>query len=132
MPRFFTPDEANELLPQVRPLVEGMVRAREKLAVAEQAQEHLGHSVAGNGGGIDPEEVRDTREAIVDLSEQVGRAVSALGELGVVVKDAVTGLVDFPSKRGDEVVLLCWRLGEERVAFWHGMDDGFAGRQPLD
>jgi hypothetical protein len=131
MARFFTPEEANELLPQVRPLVEGMVRARAKLAQAEVAQGTVVRAVGGNGGGLDPQEVRDTREAVDDLSEQVGRAVSALGELGVIVKDAESGLVDFPCRRGEEIVLLCWRLGEDRVAFWHGMDDGFAGRQPL-
>jgi hypothetical protein len=57
--------------------------------------------------------------------------VSALSDLGVVVKDASSGLVDFPSERDGETVLLCWQLGEERVAFWHGTDDGFAGRQPI-
>ena len=131
MARFFTPEEANDLLPQVRPLVEAMVRARAKLATAEEAHTHLGRSVAGNGGHLDPEEIRDTREAVEQLSEQLGRTLAALGDLGVLVKDAGSGLVDFPSKRGDEVVLLCWRLGEERVAFWHGTDDGFAGRHPI-
>jgi hypothetical protein len=131
MTRFFTPEEANGLLPQVRPLVEAMVRARGKLAAAEEAHDYLGRSVAGNGGHLDPEEIRDTRDAVEQLSEQLGRAVSALSDLGVVVKDASSGLVDFPSERDGETVLLCWQLGEERVAFWHGTDDGFAGRQPI-
>jgi hypothetical protein len=131
MSRFFTAEEANELLPQVRALVEGMVRARAKLATAENAQGTVARAVGGNGGGLDPQELHDTREAVDDLSEQVGRAISALGELGVIVKDAERGLVDFPSRRGDEIVLLCWQLGEERVEYWHTMDDGFAGRQPL-
>jgi hypothetical protein len=131
MARFFTPEEANDLLPQVRPLVEAMVRARGKLATAEEAYDYLNRSVAGNGGHLDPERIRDTREAVEQLSEQLGRAVAALGELGVLVKDAASGLVDFPAERAGEVILLCWQLGEERVAFWHGTDDGFAGRQPI-
>ena len=131
MARFFSPEEANELLPQVRALVEGMVRARRKLVDAEQAHGTVGRAVAGNGG-LDPQEERDTREAVEDLSAQVGRAVAALGELGVLVKDAESGLVDFPSRRGEEIVLLCWKLGEERVAYWHSVEDGFAGRLPLD
>lgn len=131
MTRFFTPDEANALLPRVRPLAEAMVRAREKLAVAEGAASHLHHSVSGNGGGIDPDEVRDTHEAVDDLRAQLGRAVAALEDLGVQVKDPARGLVDFPWEREGEVVLLCWHLGEERVAYWHRTDDGFAGRQPL-
>jgi hypothetical protein len=131
MARFFSAAEANALLPRVRPLAEAMVRAREKLARAEQAASHLHRSVGGNGGGLDPEAVGGTQEAVEELTAQVGRAVSALEELGVVVKDPGSGLVDFPSRRGEEVVLLCWQLGEERVAYWHALDDGFAGRQPL-
>jgi hypothetical protein len=131
MSRFFTAGEANELLPQVRALVEGMVRARAKLATAEEAQSTVVRAVGGNGGGLDPQELQGTREAVEELSEQVGRAVSALGELGVIVKDAERGLVDFPSRRGAEIVLLCWELGEDSVAYWHTMDDGFSGRQPL-
>jgi hypothetical protein len=131
MARFFTAAEANELLPRVRPLVEGMVRARAKLAQAEAAQGTVTKAVGGNGGGLDPQELHDTREAVDDLSEQVARAIGALGDLGVVVKDAERGLVDFPSQRDGEVVLLCWELGEERVAFWHGLEDGYTGRQPL-
>jgi len=129
--RYFTAGEANELLPRVRPLVEAMVRAHAKLAVAEAANDKARHAVAGNGGGLDPEELQGTREALEQLSEQVGRTLGALGELGVVVKDAARGLVDFPSQRGGEVVLLCWELGEERVGFWHGLEDGYAGRRPL-
>ena len=131
MSRFFTAAEANDLLPQVRPLVEGMTRARVKLAVAERAQDVASRAVGGNGGGLDSRALRETREAVEDLSEQVGRAIAALGELGVIVKDAERGLVDFPSRRGEEIVLLCWELGEDTVAYWHGLEDGFGGRQPL-
>jgi hypothetical protein len=131
MERLFTAEEANQLLPRVRPLVEGMVRARQKLATAEGAASHLHHAVAGNGGGLDPEEVRDTQEALDDLRAQLGRAVAALEELGVLVKDPGSGLVDFPSERDGELVLLCWQLGEERIEYWHSPEDGFAGRRPL-
>jgi hypothetical protein len=59
------------------------------------------------------------------------RCATALQELGLLVKDLDEGLVDFPALRGDEEVLLCWRLGEGEVAFWHSLDEGFAGRKPL-
>jgi hypothetical protein len=59
------------------------------------------------------------------------RCVEELQQLGLLVKDLDEGLVDFPSLRGDEEVLLCWRLGEDKVAFWHPADEGFAGRRPL-
>src|SRR5918911_520443 len=61
----------------------------------------------------------------------VASCVDELNALGVQVKDLDDGLVDFPAWRGDEEVLLCWRLGEDEVAFWHGADEGFAGRKPL-
>ena len=62
---------------------------------------------------------------------EIVRCATALQELGLLVKDLDEGLVDFPALRGDEEVLLCWRLGEEEVAFWHTLGDGFAGRKPL-
>jgi hypothetical protein len=51
--------------------------------------------------------------------------------VGALVKDLDDGLVDFPARRGAEEILLCWRLGEEEIAFWHGLDEGFSGRKPL-
>jgi hypothetical protein len=57
--------------------------------------------------------------------------VEALQELGVAVKDLDRGLVDFPALRDGEEVLLCWQLGEEKVGYWHGVDEGFAGRREL-
>jgi hypothetical protein len=62
---------------------------------------------------------------------ELAGALEEIQDLGVVVKDLDTGLVDFPSVREGRDVLLCWRLGEDEVAFWHGYDDGFAGRQPI-
>ncbi len=59
-------------------------------------------------------------------------ALRVLDEVGVQVKSVEEGLLDFPSERDGEDVLLCWRAGEERVAFWHGVDEGFAGRKPID
>ena len=66
-------------------------------------------------------------ERAVDLAA----AIHAIQALGVLVKDLDSGLVDFPSVRDGEEILLCWRLGEDEVAWYHGPDDGFAGRQPL-
>ena len=68
---------------------------------------------------------------VEDRPSELAAIVDELQELGVQVKDLDSGLVDFPSSRDGEQVLLCWRLGEDEIAFWHGLDDGFAGRQPL-
>ena len=57
--------------------------------------------------------------------------IGEIQAMGVLVKDLDTGLVDFPGQRAEQDILLCWQLGEDEVAFWHGLEDGYAGRQPL-
>ncbi len=129
--RHFSPDEANEALDLVRPLVERMVVLKRELDEAEERRDDAARSIAGNGGGIPPQELAALHQAVDSRAASLAGLVSDLDELGVLVKDLDSGLVDFPSIRGGEEVLLCWRLGEERVAFWHGPEDGFAGRRPL-
>jgi hypothetical protein len=129
--RTFTPEEANDLLAEVRPLVERMVERRADLLAARARQAEVAAQVGGNGGGMDPRVPATLAEAATEAESGLHAAVRGLLELGVQVKDPDSGLVDFPSEREGEPVLLCWQLGEERVAFWHGLEDGFAGRQPL-
>ncbi|HEX6491219.1 MAG TPA: DUF2203 domain-containing protein [Gaiellaceae bacterium] len=129
--RHFTPEQANELLPRVRPLVEELVSHRRSLAVATVRHARIATKIAGNGGGVRPHEVDALQSTIDAEAAGVVRCVEELQALGVLVKDLDQGLVDFPARRGEDEVLLCWRLGEEKVAFWHGRDDGFAGRRPL-
>jgi hypothetical protein len=129
--RYFTPEQANELLPTVRPLVEEMVGHRRALAVATVRHARIATKIAGNGGGVRPHEVDELQANIDAEAADVVRCATALQELGLLVKDLDEGLVDFPALRGEEEVLLCWRLGEKDVAFWHTAEDGFAGRKPL-
>ena len=129
--RYFTAAEANELLPEVRPVVERMVAHRRSLALATVRHARIAATIASNGGGVRPHEVDELQRAIEAEAEEVVRRVEELQELGVLVKDLDEGLVDFPALRGDEEVLLCWRLGEDEVAFWHSLEGGFAGRRPL-
>jgi hypothetical protein len=129
--RHFTPEEANELLPEVRALVEEMVAHRRLLAVATVRHARAAAKIAGNGGGVRPHEVDELRAVIEREAAEVAHSVEALSALGVLVKDLDQGLVDFPARRGEEEVLLCWRLGEDEVAFWHSVEDGFAGRRSL-
>ena len=129
--RYFTPAEANELLSTVRPLVQRMVSHRRALAVATVRHARIATKIAGNGGGVRPHEVDELQTRIDDEAAQVVRCVAELQELGLLVKDLDEGLVDFPALRGDEEVLLCWQLGEDEVAYWHSIEDGFAGRKPL-
>jgi hypothetical protein len=129
--RYFTPAEANDLLAAVRPLVERMVAHRRALAVATVRHARIATKIAGNGGGVRPHEVDELQATIDDEAAEIVRCVAELQELGLLVKDLDEGLVDFPALQDGEKVLLCWRLGEDEVAFWHTLEDGFAGRKPL-
>ena len=129
--RLFTPDEANDALAEVRPLAERMVEHRRALARAQVRQAELVMQIAGNGGDLSPGEVRDAAEEVAREVDGIADCVRKLNDAGVQVKDLDEGLVDFPARRGDEDVLLCWKVGEPEVAFWHGLEEGFAGRKPL-
>jgi hypothetical protein len=129
--RIFTPDEANELLPTVRPLVERMVEGKRALDAAQAEADEVSARISGNGGGLPPARLAEVNDDVTRRATELARAVDKLQGLGVMVKDLDTGLIDFPSVREGRDVLLCWRLGEDEVAFWHGYDDGFAGRRPI-
>jgi hypothetical protein len=129
--RFFTPDEANALLPRVRPLAERMVAHAGALRAAEERRAELQEHIAGNGGDITQSDVAEVTAAVASEVSALTAIVTEVQELGVQVKDVDIGLVDFPSLRDGEEILLCWRLGEDEVAFWHGLEEGYAGRKPL-
>ena len=88
--------------------------------------------IAGNGGDFDPQEPRELEEDFERETAAMAEAVERLERLGAIVKDADRGLVDFPALReSGEEVLLCWQVGEDEIAYWHGLEEGFAGRKPL-
>ena len=129
--QIFTPEEANAALEEVRPIAEALVAHRREMAVAATRQARLVQRIAGNGGDFDPGEARADAELFEREAEAAARCVERLEAIGVLVKDLDSGLVDFPALHDGEEVLLCWRVGEDEVAFWHGADEGFAGRKPL-
>lgn len=131
MERNFTPDEANELLPIVRPLVERMVEAKRALDAAQAEADDVSTRISGNGGGLPPARLAEVDAGVSRRATELAGVLEEIQALGVVVKDLDTGLVDFPSVRDGRDVLLCWQLGEDEVAFWHGYDDGYAGRRPI-
>jgi hypothetical protein len=128
---YFTPEEANALLPEVRPVAERLVAHRRSMAVMAARRARYVQRIAGNGGDFDPQEQRTLEEDFEREGAAVAACVAQLEELGVLVKDLDRGLVDFPALRDGEEVLLCWEVGEDEIAFWHGVDEGFAGRKPL-
>lgn len=120
--RLFTVDEANALLPDLR---SRLSRIRDARQVIIQAAEVVKEQVVADGGGADPGPAY--RQASATLRDEL----ELLAVENILLRDPETGLVDFPAEREGERVYLCWRLGEERVANWHPLDTGFAGRRPL-
>jgi hypothetical protein len=130
-PRLFTHEQATAELPRVRALVERLVERRAEQLAAQARIGALAARVGGNGGGIPAgTPVTLAREAAA-ADEALRDTLTEIGALGVIVKDVDAGLVDFPSLRDGVPVFLCWRLGEEAIAFWHGLEEGFAGRKPV-
>ena len=129
--RHFTPEEANAALVEVRPLVEQMVERRREHAEALERQEELEGRIRGNGGGIPPATLAEAAAEIERLERELSGIVDEIVEYGAEVKDLDEGLIDFPALRSGETVLLCWKLGEGEIEYWHRVEDGFAGRRPL-
>jgi hypothetical protein len=124
MARHFTVKEANALLPRLRAILEPVLAARQRIIDAQPEVWPVLEKAVGNGGS-------QKAGQLVEEFKKVERGIQAIKSLGIVVKDINTGLIDFPALRGDREVFLCWRYGEAAVAFWHELDAGFAGRQPL-
>jgi hypothetical protein len=122
--RHFTVDEANALLERLEAVLGELRDARDRLTDAE-LHEALAGAAPQNGGG---EPGREVGEAFLD----VRRMLMGLEEAGIVIRDIDRGLVDFPAMRDGREVYLCWRRGEESVGYWHELESGFRGREPID
>jgi hypothetical protein len=131
MDRLFTLEEANAAVAALRPVVERAVSHRRKLAEAQRQQAALVMQIGGNGGDLQPSDLREAAEAIQREAAALTECVEQIDAAGAQIKSLEEGLLDFPSLRDDEEVLLCWKLGEDEIAYWHGVDEGFAGRKPL-
>jgi hypothetical protein len=123
--KLFTETEANELLPLIEPKLRHIQTYYERLAsmrlsakAAAEASEYGG----GMKGGT----------SYVKTLYEIGKLTTELNDMGIQLKDYSRGLIDFPSMKEDRVVLLCWQLGEgDRIEWWHEIEAGFSGRQPL-
>jgi hypothetical protein len=130
--RFFTPDEANSALDEVRPAAERLVAVRSRMRELEGEQAALITAIGGNGGGYAASDLNEAQSELHGLAEAARACAQRLDELGVVLKDPDAGLLDFPALRDGEEVELCWHVGEPAVAYWHRVGEGFAGRKPVD
>jgi hypothetical protein len=123
--KLFTVAEANDLLPEIAPKLESI---RDLYIIVEslRAEARAAAGASEFGGGM------EGGTGYVNTLYKIGKLTTEIHDLGVELKDHAIGLIDFPSMRGDRVVLLCWKLGENfEIEWWHETDGGFAGRQPL-
>ena len=127
-PVLFSVEEANALLPRLVPMLEDLRAGESALDEARAALGRLTPTMRGNGHGA---EAAALERRLHELADELAEGIRRIAAMGVEVKDLDHGLIDFPSLREGRIVYLCWRLGEGPLAFWHELDAGFAGRQPL-
>lgn len=124
--KVFSIEEANALLPTVRHILQSIQRAHRRLLSRREAAQHASEGAEHGGGGM-PGSAKYV-QILTELASRTGE----LDALGIQLKDYERGLIDFPSLRDGRVILLCWQLGEgDELEWWHDVDAGFAGRQPL-
>jgi hypothetical protein len=122
--RHFTREEANALLPQLTAMLGQLREAKGDLTDSE-AHEALSEAAPSNGGG---DEGRQVGVAFLE----VRKLLETIEQSGIVLRDIDRGLVDFPAVLDGEEVYLCWELGEDEVGYWHDLEGGYGGREPLD
>lgn len=131
MPDFFTRADAEAMLPRITPLLREIQRLRQDQRAHQQAVAADQAKVLGNGH-MPREELLKHQHDGGEAEERMVEIADALSEMGVLLKDPDTGLVDFPTLRDGHEVYLCWQLGESRIAWWHEIATGLLGRQPLE
>ena len=129
----FTLDEAQSLLPVLESLLKRAIEGKRSAEEVEERIAELGRRIYLSGGmRVDVGAVARRRAEMEGHLQRVRESIAEIDAIGVQVKDVETGLLDFPCKVDDQVVLLCWRMGETAIEHWHTMEDGFKGRKPLD
>lgn len=133
MSKRFTHAEAQRLLPEVGRLLRDALDAKSEYQEAEKAIQGMSERVMMMGGVvIDREQALNSRSRRDAAAGTLKTAIEAVHEIGCLVKDLDIGLVDFPTTFNGVEVYLCWKLGEPRIEFWHGVEEGFRGRKPID
>ena len=125
MPPYFTLKEANEALKVIRPLMEEVQMIRQKILANQPEAWPAIEKSAGNGGN------RALSNMVQDF-EKLDALIHQIQDAGAEIKDINTGLLDFSALKDGREVYLCWQYGEEDIAFWHEVEAGFAGRQPIE
>jgi hypothetical protein len=131
--RTFTLDQAQSLLPVLESLLRTAIAGKKVMEEVEAEQQELNHRIFLNGGThVDVVPVARRKAERVKAEQRAKDALAEIDSIGVQVKDLDIGLLDFPCEVEGEMVLLCWKLGETSITHWHGTQEGFAGRKPID
>ena len=123
-PRYFSLEQADQLLEVITPLVTEMLSVRNKILKLQPKLETVLNKAINNGGSLISGEALHAFETLKDV-------INKIQQYDVFVKDVNSGLIDFPSIRDGEVVFLCWQYGEKQIEYWHELEDGFQGRKPV-
>jgi len=125
MAHYFTQEEANAAVEVIKPIMAEVMLIRQEILDQQPEAWPVIEKAAGNGGS-------QAASRLARSFERLDRLVHQIIDTGALLKDINTGLLDFPAWREDHEVYLCWRYGEARIAFWHEIEAGFGGRQPLE
>ncbi len=129
----FTLDEAQSLLPVLESLLKRAIDGKRAADEVESQLSDLGRRIYLSGGmRVNLPEVAQMRAQVESHLERVRESISEIDSIGVQVKDLDAGLLDFPFRLDEDIVLLCWRMGETTIEHWHTVESGFQGRQPVD
>jgi hypothetical protein len=131
--KIFTLDEAQSMLPLVESLLNRAIESKKAAEELDNDLTNLARRIHIAGGmTVDVAKVGAQRTELEKHVQRARETVQEIDEIGVQVKDLESGLLDFPCRMDDEVVLLCWKSGESAIEHWHTMESGFKGRQPID
>ena len=129
----FTLEEAQTLLPVLRSLLKRSMDGKQTIELIEKELQDLSHRILLSGGlFVDVPRVARRRAERDKALQDTKDAMGEIEAIGVQIKDLDIGLLDFPCVVDDQIVLLCWKLGEEKIEYWHGLEEGFKGRKPVD
>jgi len=133
MPRFFTLQQAEKVLPEVEAAIRDALALKEKYEHNEMEWQSFSQRVAVMGGvRVDRAQLLEQKKRREESAVALKQAIEKVHEFGCLVKDLDIGLIDFPTLFRGEEVYLCWKLGEPGIQFWHGVDEGFRGRKQID
>lgn len=131
--KIFTLEEAQSMLPVVESLLKRATEGKQAAEEIESELSVLSRQIYLSGGmHIDVSKVAARRAEMAEHMQRARESVAEIDEIGVQVKDLDAGLIDFPCRVEDEIVLLCWKRGELGIHHWHTVESGFEGRQPID